>query len=266
MTRHNGPGPVEPGSGVEPSPPFGGGGNRSGANAGGDEPGAENGAEHGRRKPGRPPGQAPISDEQASGELTGLWDIPFDAKAKEWDRQLRKDYGLPGWLWHEVAAEQDHRCPLCLTPMEGARKRPPLDHAHDGEYEVFGLPCDGCNRLLDSGFRERVLAYLTDPPARRVGMRLYGRPLRVPRVRAERLEAKRAKRRAAGRSGSARTARAAGRVRRAAQARTTAPAPAAAETDFSSQLDALMGRAARNQNGNQAGNQAGNQMEGRPQT
>lgn len=259
MTRHNGPRPVEPGSGVRPCPPFGGTGDRSGANASGDEPGNRPG--NGRRKPGRPAGQAPISDEQASGELTGLWDIPWDRQAKEWDRQLRKDYGLPGWLWREIAAEQEHRCPLCLTPMAGARKRFPLDHDHDPAraYELFGLPCDGCNRLLDSGFRERVLAYLTDPPARRVGLRLYGRPLRVPRVRAERLEAKRAKRAAGSRQGTARTTRAASRVRRAAQARTTAetPAvPAATEApDFSSQLQALMGRAALNQ--------TSNQMEGR---
>jgi hypothetical protein len=248
--------PGEPGSRGEPNTPFGGGGDRSGAST----------IESGRRKPGRPPGQAPISDEQASGELTGLWEIPWDARGKEWDRQLRKDYGLPGYLWWEIAEEQGHRCPLCLTPMASVRKRFPLDHDHDpdSEFEVFGLPCDGCNRLLDSEFRARLLAYLTDPPARRVGMRLYGRPLRVPRVRAVKLEAKRAKRAAASRSGSARTTRAASRVRRARQAAGQVPAGQAAglpagqvpagvpagvipAQEFGAQLDALMGRAVSNQ-------------------
>jgi hypothetical protein len=50
---------------------------------------------------------------------------------------------------------------------------------------VFGVPCDRCNRTVLSGQqRARLLAYLTDPPARRVG------PFRVP---ASRLAAKQAR-------------------------------------------------------------------------
>jgi hypothetical protein len=228
--------------------------------------------------------QGRIGDAQANGEPHGLWTPGYTT---ERDKHLRRVFGFKEAWAMEIWAEQGKRCPVCLLtpppPKPPARtakggkparraKSFPLDHDHTAPFEVRGFPCPLCNGLLTVEFcaavvaghaigpgelLDRILAYLTDPPARRVGLRLYGRPFCVPLERQQAMadKAGRASARKLSRAqsrASRAVVRAEGRRQRSAPAAAAAPAaspsPAAVPApDFSDQLQALMGRAASNQ-------------------
>jgi hypothetical protein len=181
----------------------------------------------------------------ANGQPSGLWDAPF---ISERDRELRKAYAMLAAWTEAIMAEQDGACPICGASQADAGRSFPLDHDHTPPHEVYGLPCDGCNRLLTPELRARLLAYLTDPPARRVGMRLFGQPFRIPAARIAKLEVKAAKRRAKARSATPAASRAASAVRRVRRntrqaAETERAAEAGQPGGYGAQLAALTGRA-----------------------
>lgn len=132
----------------------------------------------------------------------------WNGYADERDKHYRREYGMKAAWVDAIIAEQGGRCPVCNRKL-GQHAKPVLDEDHD-TWEVFGVPCSRCNRfLLDQGTRQRLLAYLTDPPARRVG------PFTVSASRlAARLEraAQRARRTASKKAGQTTTSTSNGRV------------------------------------------------------
>jgi Recombination endonuclease VII len=98
---------------------------------------------------------------------TPLWDGYVSVK----DRDLRREWGLKLSLWKEIREEGGGGCPICLR----RNVRLVVDEDHEtGEFR--GTPCDPCNRKLT----ERMVAYILDPPARRVARRLGLSGLFVP--------------------------------------------------------------------------------------
>jgi hypothetical protein len=96
-----------------------------------------------------------------------LWDGYVNAK----DRDLRREWGLKLELWEAIREEGGGGCPICLR----RNVRLVVDEDHEtGEFR--GTPCDACNRKVS----ERMVAYILDPPARRVARRLGLPGLFVP--------------------------------------------------------------------------------------
>jgi len=94
--------------------------------------------------------------ELAADGASPLWDGYTGGR----DKELRRVWGLKLDWWEAIRAEGGGGCAVCHR--RGVRLVVDDDHATG---EIRGLLCDACNRKLD----ERMVAYLLDPPARRVG-------------------------------------------------------------------------------------------------
>jgi len=105
---------------------------------------------------------APGSPPALAADGTPLWDGYVSDK----DKDLRRDWGLKLELWEEIREEGGGGCAVC--GRTDVRLVVDEDHA-TGEFR--GLLCDSHNRKLD----ERMVAYILDPPARRVARR-FGLP------------------------------------------------------------------------------------------
>jgi hypothetical protein len=115
---------------------------------------------------------------------TPLWDGYVNDK----DHDLRRNWGIKLPLWEAVREEGGGGCPICLR--QNVRLVVDDDHA-TGEWR--GNPCDLCNRKLT----ERMVAYVLDPPARRVARRLGLPGLFVPETIREAKAQRRRRRQAA---------------------------------------------------------------------
>jgi hypothetical protein len=95
---------------------------------------------------------------------------PCVSKANH-EKRVAEVYGLADGEYDLLLANQDGACAICQR-KPGA-KRLAVDHNHDTD-EVRGLLCRGCNRDVLGHLREsvealqRAIAYIQDPPARRV--------------------------------------------------------------------------------------------------
>jgi Recombination endonuclease VII len=108
-------------------------------------------------------------------------------EARRHPRPLRPQ-GVRGKIGLEAVRSlhrlQSGRCALCLTaaPAFGHSDGLHLDHDHE-TGEVRGLICRTCNQALRALERSggtwmlRVLAYLGDPPARRLGLARIPEPI-----------------------------------------------------------------------------------------
>ncbi|MFG2183693.1 endonuclease VII domain-containing protein [Nocardia iowensis] len=87
-------------------------------------------------------------------------------------RHIEATYGITAAEYEQLLAHQAGTCFICRRAT-GARKRLAVDHSHSSG-EVRGLLCKSCNRDVlghlrdDVAAAQRVVAYLTDPPALRV--------------------------------------------------------------------------------------------------
>lgn len=97
-----------------------------------------------------------------------------EASERAHDRRVAVVYGLEPGEYQILLAAQDGRCPVCLRAT-GRSKRLSVDHDHrlTGRDSVRGLICSTCNKMLghardDPDFFRRAIAYLLNPPARRV--------------------------------------------------------------------------------------------------
>jgi hypothetical protein len=70
--------------------------------------------------------------------------------AQKWAIWLKYKYGITAERYHEMLAEQGHKCAICRTDEPGGRfknKRFHVDHCH-ATGAVRGLLCNACNHLL----------------------------------------------------------------------------------------------------------------------
>ncbi|WP_246181099.1 endonuclease VII domain-containing protein [Nocardia ninae] len=87
-------------------------------------------------------------------------------------RHIEATYGITSAEYQRLLDHQGGVCFICRRAT-GARKRLACDHSH-ATGEVRGLLCKRCNRDVlghlrdDIAAAQRVVAYLTDPPAYRV--------------------------------------------------------------------------------------------------
>ena len=88
-------------------------------------------------------------------------------------RHVQATYGIDALTYDMLLEAQDGKCAICLRAT-GAVKKLAVDHDH-GTGEIRGLLCVLCNRYLLGYAGEetlrRALAYLQEPPARRVLVR-----------------------------------------------------------------------------------------------
>lgn len=88
------------------------------------------------------------------------------------ERRVSKVYGLEAGQYDQLYAIQNGVCAIC-NRATGASKKLAVDHDHD-TGEVRGLLCKLCNRDILGHLRdsiealERAIAYLKDPPARKL--------------------------------------------------------------------------------------------------
>jgi hypothetical protein len=68
-------------------------------------------------------------------------------KQKDWNRQLKRKYGISLQDYEQLLAETDHKCQICGKTEEENGKRLAVDHCHKTE-EVRGILCDTCNTGL----------------------------------------------------------------------------------------------------------------------
>lgn len=118
---------------------------------------------------GEQPESAPASGSPPAlaADGTPLWDGYVSVK----DRDLRHAWGLKLPLWEAILSEGGGGCAVCHR----TDVRLVVDEDHEtGEFR--GGLCDVHNRKLD----ERMVAYILDPPARRVARRLGLPGLFVP--------------------------------------------------------------------------------------
>lgn len=92
-------------------------------------------------------------------------------KAANHDRRVQVLYGLEAGAYTRLKAAQGGVCAICCR-ANGAAKRLAVDHDHSNG-EVRGILCGPCNQLLGHGrdsiaFFQRVIDYLTNPPARKL--------------------------------------------------------------------------------------------------
>ena len=86
------------------------------------------------------------------------------------DRRVVKVYGLTAGRYDELLAAQGGTCALPRCSASGKRQRLAVDHDH-ATGEVRGLLCGPHNYQLVGKFAgdlHDAIAYLADPPARRV--------------------------------------------------------------------------------------------------
>jgi hypothetical protein len=98
-------------------------------------------------------------------------------KAKAHEGHVSGTYGLQPGQYALLKAAQDGACAVCRW-AKGVTKNMAVDHDHDccaGPVScgncVRGLLCTNCNRwvvTLGMAGLQRAIAYLLDPPARRV--------------------------------------------------------------------------------------------------
>ncbi|HVD31649.1 MAG TPA: endonuclease domain-containing protein [Methylomirabilota bacterium] len=115
-------------------------------------------------------------------------------RTARFDRELRKQYGLPEAAYRSLLEIQRATCPICLHPLLEQETRPYVDHDH-GTGRVRGLLCLTCNLLLgrvgDDADRldarakvtgqpafARAADYLRAPPAEALGQTFFARPVR----------------------------------------------------------------------------------------
>ncbi len=85
---------------------------------------------------------------------------------------VAKTYDFPAGIdYASLYAFQNGLCPLCQRAT-GKTKRLAVDHDHKTD-DVRGLLCGPCNQMLghardDINFFARAIAYLNNPPARRL--------------------------------------------------------------------------------------------------
>lgn len=93
-------------------------------------------------------------------------------KAAAAENRNQKVYGLAPGEYDRIKEHQGGVCALCLRAT-GASKRLAVDHDHR-TGEARGLLCGPCNRGVlghahdDPEFFRRCIAYLEDPPAKRL--------------------------------------------------------------------------------------------------
>lgn len=95
------------------------------------------------------------------------------AKAGAHERRVQKEYGLKPGEYGKLYLAQEGVCALCRRAT-GATRNLSVDHDHRTGL-VRGLLCRPCNDLLghirdDVETARRVVAYLVEPPARRLGI------------------------------------------------------------------------------------------------
>ncbi|WP_203218230.1 endonuclease domain-containing protein [Nocardia brasiliensis] len=87
-------------------------------------------------------------------------------------RHIGATYGITAEEYRQILAHQGGSCYICRRAT-GARKNLAVDHDHISGV-VRGLLCKKCNRDVLGHLRDdvqaaqRVVAYLIDPPARRI--------------------------------------------------------------------------------------------------
>jgi hypothetical protein len=83
---------------------------------------------------------------------------------KDWERKLRKKYGITAEEYYKLEETQQYSCKVCGIHKDSLGKRLCVDHCHDTGL-IRGLLCDKCNtgigKLGDSieGL-QRALKYL----------------------------------------------------------------------------------------------------------
>lgn len=92
------------------------------------------------------------------------------AKVRTHDNYVQKTYGLTEGRYAELYAAQGGKCAFPRCRATGKARRLAVDHDHE-TGEVRGLLCYGHNFELIGKYRGDLydaLAYLADPPARRL--------------------------------------------------------------------------------------------------
>lgn len=101
-------------------------------------------------------------------------------KAKAHETRIVKVYGLLPGEYDQLLTAQGGTCAICLRAT-GKARRLAVDHDHE-TGEVRGLLCKPCNRtILGHGGEvlQRAVAYLGDPPSRKV-LRRIGMAAEIP--------------------------------------------------------------------------------------
>lgn len=96
-------------------------------------------------------------------------------KARAHETRVGKVYGLAPGEYAALLATQGGKCAICGR-ASGKTRRLAVDHDHE-TGEVRGLLCKPCNRtVLGHGgdVLRKAVAYLNDPPARRMRLRRTG--------------------------------------------------------------------------------------------
>ncbi len=91
-------------------------------------------------------------------------------KARQHDTRVQRVYALAPGEYERLLAAQGGTCAFPRCPATGKRKRLAVDHDHE-TGEVRGLLCGPHNYQLVGKFAgdlHDALAYLADPPARRL--------------------------------------------------------------------------------------------------
>jgi hypothetical protein len=90
-----------------------------------------------------------------------LWYHYEGGKEIEWERNIRRKYGISGQDYFDLLSSQNNCCAICFAPALGKLD---IDHNHE-TGTVRGLLCRSCNTALGK-FKEskdlikRALAYL----------------------------------------------------------------------------------------------------------
>lgn len=103
------------------------------------------------------------------------------AKAGTHERRVQREYGLKPGEYGQLYIAQGGKCAICQRAT-GATRKLSVDHDHKTGL-TRGLTCRPCNDLLghlrdDVEAARRLVAYLLDPPARRLGIHAVHKEMR----------------------------------------------------------------------------------------
>lgn len=100
---------------------------------------------------------------------------PFSEAKKEaqWERCLKKKYGITPREYHALLVEQNNTCAICGRHKSSRKEKLSVDHCHETK-KIRGLLCSNCNTALgllsdDIDILASAVSYLINSRVKAVG-------------------------------------------------------------------------------------------------